>query len=253
MFHGKNLHEIGGAIWNGSGKAARGILDGYKSHLGIPSALWIAGGELPFGPSASAAHNARLDATFVKVEGGVNTGDGVEIAKGDFLVPKTTIVTGENSSVTLQFSDHTKILVRPNSRVKIERLKNGEPRLLTLEYGQIRTIVPESAEEDLESSSKNKLLVRTKSAMVGMKHCDGIVSYFDSTNTTSLEISSGSAKVKKILNGEFNPTLAFKFKEGVQTIGAGSSRSILGDFPSARSTLKVFFLLLPRAQIIGGI
>lgn len=164
---------------------------------------------------------ASTGATVVVLRGTAKTGDGKALAEKQKVTPGTTVVTSARSFVRLLFPDNTQLNVGPDTTMKIETTKAGEASLVDLVGGQIRAkVVKDPMAGQNGSPVKDKMVIKTKTAAMGVRGTDFNVSFNSKNFTTALITFEGNVAMAKIGAGA-NPYSALQGSSGVQSVGAG--------------------------------
>jgi hypothetical protein len=107
--------------------------------------------------------------------------------RGDRLPSGTVVTTKDKSFAKLLFNDNSQMNVGPSSEMKIEQYQKGQPGLIKLIDGSIRAkITKELIRTPSSGEPQNKLLLRTKTAALGVRGTDFQVSYNDKNGATAL-------------------------------------------------------------------
>lgn len=110
----------------------------------------------------------------------------VGVKQGDRLTEGTLVSTKERSFAKLLFSDNSQMNVGPASQMKIEQYRKDQPGLIKLIDGSIRAKITKELVGPKTNEPKDKLLLRTKTAALGVRGTDFQVTYSDSNGATSL-------------------------------------------------------------------
>ncbi len=111
------------------------------------------------------------------------------IGKGEWVSEGMVISTGEKSLAKIMFRDKTQITVGPGSSLEINHLKKNEPPMMTLLNGAIRSKVQK------ELSPKNKLLIMTATAAMGVRGTEIHVSFNPKNKLTNVITYDGELKM----------------------------------------------------------
>jgi len=79
--------------------------------------------------------------TVILVRGSAKTDAGKTLALKDVVTPGTTVKTESKSFVKLLFADQTQMNIGPDTTLKLEQTRAGDPGLVNLVGGQIRAKV----------------------------------------------------------------------------------------------------------------
>lgn len=103
----------------------------------------------------------------------------VPLKKGDALNEGEVVQTGKKSFVQIKITDQGVVNVGPESQITINQLEDQKPRIIGILKGQIR------ATFDGKKTKDHKLIVKTKSASMGVRGTDFHVIYNGKNNITS--------------------------------------------------------------------
>lgn len=114
----------------------------------------------------------------------------VELKKGMWLPEGSIVLTKEKSFAKLLFTDKSSMNVGPSSEMKITKFSKDEAGVIHLLKGEIRSKVTKDY-MNIKEKDKSKLIIKTKSAALGVRGTDYIVSFSPVTERTSLNVISG--------------------------------------------------------------
>lgn len=178
-------------------------------------------------------------ATVVVLRGKAKTGDGKALAEKQKVEPGTSVITETGSFVRLLFADNTQLNVGPNTTMKIEASKPGEASLVDLVGGQIRAKVAKDLLKKDGGPAKEKMVIKTKTAAMGIRGTDFNVSFNRENNITALITFEGAVAMAKMDPGMGNPMAALQAGSGVQTVGAGQFSGADPAQPQASIPVKI--------------
>lgn len=134
-----------------------------------------------------------MEATVILVKGTVKTASGKVLVLKDKIPAGETVSTEPRSFVKLLFKDNSQLNVGPESSVKIEPTQEGEPGLVNLVSGQIRSKV---TKDPLKSDQAyDRFRVKTKTAAMGVRGTDFQVIYNGENENTSVITYEGTVAV----------------------------------------------------------
>lgn len=121
------------------------------------------------------------------------------VSTGDKLTQDTSIVTGNKSFIRITFIDQTKMNVGPNSKIVINNIKSGrdDKSVISLLRGKVRT----SVEKDSQASA-NKLILKTRTAALGVRGTDFQTIYNPENKITNLLTFRGEVAMVNIQMNE---------------------------------------------------
>ncbi len=136
-----------------------------------------------------------------------------EVARG------TTVKTGPKSFVKLLFSDSSQMSLGPESTMKLEITPPGSASMVSLVGGEIRARVTKDLLHEDPAKAKDKLLIKTPKAAMGIRGTDFQVIYNPINSATSLLTFEGSVAMAK-LEGATTPAVALR-QANVVFVGPG--------------------------------
>ncbi len=182
---------------------------------------------------------AAGSATVVVLRGSAKTADGKALVEKQKVDPGTTVVTGTRSFVRLLFADNTQLNIGPDTTMKIENAVAGQASLVDLVSGQIRAKVTKDPLIGQDGGPvKEKMVIKTKTAAMGIRGTDFNVSFNQQNNMTTLITFEGNVAMTKILAGA-DPVSALQQKVGVQSVGAGQFSGTQPEMAQATIPVKI--------------
>ena len=97
----------------------------------------------------------------------------IPLKKGAWVTEGSKIKTSPKSFAKLLFNDKSQVIVGPKSEMQIASFKKGSAGVLNLLNGQIRAKVKKS----YKSQDKNKMLIQTRTASMGVRGTEFLVTY----------------------------------------------------------------------------
>lgn len=146
--------------------------------------------------STYSAHKARVKIVkgkVTKLEPGQNVA--TRVKKGDLLVEDTSIVTGDKSFVRIIFKDKSSMNIGSKSMVVINKLPAKKANMVNLLTGIIKAQVNKKTKKE---KSKTKMLIKTRSAIMGVRGTKFQTTYNPGNKTTSLVTVEGKVAIVKI-------------------------------------------------------
>jgi len=120
-----------------------------------------------------------------------------EVKKDDKILEDSSIITYEKSFVRLKFIDETIVNVGPNSKIRIAEFSQGEPGVIDLLRGRLRTSVQKA-----QGSDANKFYVKTRTAAMAVRGTEFQTTYNPENKNTSLLTYIGEVAMIKINDEE---------------------------------------------------
>ena len=177
-------------------------------------------------------------ATVILLRGTAKTSAGKELQLKDEVPPGTTITTSPKSFVKLLFRDQTQMNIGPASTLKIEATRAGEASLVNLMAGQLRAKVTKDPLRDPSGQPKEKMVVKTRTAAMGIRGTDFNVSYNPNNGITALVTYEGNVAMARLRDGE-HPLQALRQPGFVQSVSAGQFSGAQYDRPVASVPVRI--------------
>lgn len=183
------------------------------------------------------AHAAE-GGTVILLRGTAKTDAGKTLSLKDVVQPGTTVKTEAKSFVKLLFSDQTQMNIGPDTTLKLEQTRAGDPSLVNLVGGQIRAKVTKDLLKTQGGETKEKMVIKTKTAAMGIRGTDFNVSFNQQNNVTALITFEGNVAMVRTEAGQ-NPMEALQQTDKVQSVGAGQFSGAQPDMPTASIPVKI--------------
>jgi hypothetical protein len=116
----------------------------------------------------------------------------IRIKKGLKIRKDTSVLTKLRSFVQIRLNDNSKISIGPNSKMMIDKVTTSKAGFITLLKGQLRSNVQK------DTKNKEKLLIKTRTAALGVRGTDFRTSYNPESKITNLITFTGNVALKKI-------------------------------------------------------
>lgn len=116
------------------------------------------------------------------------------VKRGEKVPEDTSIVTGKKSFVRIKFADKSTMNVAANSKVLVSKLPKKKANVVNLLTGMIKAEV----NKDIKKATKNKMIVKTGSAIMGVRGTKFQSTYNPSNKTTSLVTVEGKVAMAKV-------------------------------------------------------
>jgi hypothetical protein len=168
----------------------------------------------------SSSAMAQDGATVIVLRGSAHTASGKELHLKDAVPPGTEITTEAKSYVKLLFADQTQMNIGPSSKLKLERTRPGEASLVNLVAGQLRAKVTKDPLNGLDGNPKDKMVIKTRSAAMGIRGTDFNVSFNPKNQITSLITFEGNVAIVQI-SGTQDAAAALRLENRLQHVTAG--------------------------------
>ncbi len=119
-----------------------------------------------------------------------------KLKKGDRIPEDTSIVTGRRSFVKIVFNDKTTLNISPNSKVVVSKIPADKASMVNLLTGVIKAQV----KKNIKKKTKTKLLVKTRTAVMGVRGTKFQSTYNPVNKNTSLVTVEGKVKMVRLQN-----------------------------------------------------
>ena len=116
-----------------------------------------------------------------------------QVKKGDILPEDTSLVTKKKSFVRVIFSDKSSMNLGPESKIVINKMPKKEATMVNLLTGMIKAKV----NKNVKKKSKTKMVVRTKTAVMGVRGTQFQTTYNPANEATSLVTVEGKVAMVK--------------------------------------------------------
>lgn len=133
-------------------------------------------------------------------------GSSEKITKDSLIFEGVTISTGDSSFIRLAFIDKSVMTIGSNSSVTVTSFTKESPGIISLLQGEIRAQVTKDYME-MEDKNKSKLFIRTKTAALGIRGTDFLVTFSNKLEETKLVTFEGKVAMNKIDSGMRNQNL----------------------------------------------
>lgn len=116
-----------------------------------------------------------------------------QVKRGEKLLEDTSVVTGEKSFVKIKFADNSTMNLGPNSKIVVSKMPEKKANMVNLLTGMIKAEVEKSSDKE----SKNKMLIKTRSAVMGVRGTKFQSTYNAKNKRTSLVTIEGRVAMAK--------------------------------------------------------
>ncbi len=116
------------------------------------------------------------------------------IKKGDFIPEDTSVVTKNKAFVRVVFPDKTAMNIGPNSMVVIKKVPKKKSNVVNLLTGIIKAEVKKTEKKE----TKTKMVVKTRTAIMGVRGTKFQSTYNPSNKATSLVTVEGKVAMVKV-------------------------------------------------------
>lgn len=175
--------------------------------------------------------------TVILLRGTAKIDGGRSLALKDAVRPGSTIKTEAKSFVKILFADQTTMNIGPDTTLKLEETKAGDPSLVNLVGGQIRAKVTKDLLQGNKGGSPEKMLIKTKTAAMGIRGTDFSVSFNAQNQITALITFEGNVAMARANAGQ-DPAAVLASAE-VQSVGPGQFSGAQPDQAQASTPVKI--------------
>lgn len=175
--------------------------------------------------------------TVILLRGAAKMDGGKSLALKDTVRPGSTIKTEAKSFVKILFADQTTMNIGPDTTLKLEETKAGDPSLVNLVGGQIRAKVTKDLLQGGSGGSPEKMLIKTKTAAMGIRGTDFSVSFNAQNQITALITFEGNVAMARAEAGQ-DPASVLS-SGNVQSVGPGQFSGAQPDLQQASTPVKI--------------
>jgi hypothetical protein len=116
------------------------------------------------------------------------------VKRGEMLPEDTSIVTKDKSIVRLKFADKSSVNIGPKSMLVVSKMPKKKANMLNLLTGAIKSEVDK---RNQKTGSKNKMIIKTRSAVMGVRGTKFQTIYNPANKSTSLVTIEGKVAMVK--------------------------------------------------------
>jgi hypothetical protein len=121
------------------------------------------------------------------------TVEAINVKKSQLLPEDTSVVTGAKSIIRLKFADKSTMNLGPKSKVIVARMPVKKPNMINLLSGAMKAEVNKNSNK----ASKNKMIIKTRSAVMGVRGTKFQTSFNAKNGNTSLVTVEGNVAMVK--------------------------------------------------------
>ena len=121
------------------------------------------------------------------------TVEAINVKKDQLLPEDTSVVTGAKSIIRLKFADKSTMNLGPKSKVIVARMPVKKPNMINLLSGAMKAEVNKNSNK----ASKNKMIIKTRSAVMGVRGTKFQTSFNAKNGNTSLVTVEGNVAMVK--------------------------------------------------------
>lgn len=156
-----------------------------------------------------------------------------KLSLNEQLLEDTSVLTGAKSMVVIKMRDRSSLTLGPESKmVLVEAEKGEDPGVVSLLNGRLRSEVQKKRKK-----KNHKQLISTRSAAMGVRGTDFIVSHNGKNNVTSLVTLQGEVEMAKIDESyirEVEKSVQEKRLERIQGLNKADERLEIREVKKAR-------------------
>lgn len=162
------------------------------------------------------------------------------VKKGELIPEDTSIVTKEKSIVKLTFEDKSSVNIGPNSMLVVSKMQKKQANMLNLLTGAIKSEVDKRNQKE---ESNNKMIIKTRSAVMGVRGTKFQTIYNPANKTTSLVTIEG--KVAMVKRTQAPPKIVEKVVEApVDTVSSEVAKET-----TAKTVEKIAVAKTPEEEL----
>jgi hypothetical protein len=139
--------------------------------------------------------------TVIILKGKVTAQTGTQVValrEGDKVEEGSTISTGAGASAKLLLTDQSEMSVGPNTKAQMTHFQKGDPALIDVLQGQLRAKITRDYVANTNTTFlRSKLLLKTKTATMGVRGTDFQAIFNPENNVTSLVTFEGAVSMVK--------------------------------------------------------
>lgn len=142
-----------------------------------------------------------------------------KVKKNDWLLEGSSIVTAEKSLIRLIFKDKSSMNIGPSSKIILNRLPKNKANVVNLLTGIIKANVQRQENIGEDGKPKTKMLIKTRTAIMGVRGTKFQTTYNMVNNNTSLVTVEGNVAIAKLQKTESLPKSIKEFgKAHLETV-----------------------------------
>lgn len=141
---------------------------------------------------ASIAKVKKVKGDVTRLSNGMR--EAVQLREGDSLEKDTSLLSQDKSFAIISYQDGTQVTLGPNSKIIIDKIEKTDQQFVALLTGKIKAEVEKANKEKKES----KMLVKTRSAALGVRGTIFQTTYNPLSKITSLITLKGKVAMAKI-------------------------------------------------------
>ncbi len=171
---------------------------------------------------ATATASAKQIGLFMVVKGEIKVVRGSETLKAKVplgVYQGDTVISGKDARAKIVMTDKNVIHISPNTELKIETyVNNGQQKNveLNLKEGKVRNNVEQTYDGD-----KNKFIIKTPTAVAGVRGTQFITSFDKSRNETKIETLQGRVELSSIPTAANEQPIVVTIKKGESATASG--------------------------------
>lgn len=145
---------------------------------------------------------------------------------GMVISEEDQLSTGPSSFIKIKLIDSSSINIGANTQVIVRGFAKGDPGMISLMKGQVRSFIQKKNIE----SDKSTFFIRTKNAAIGVRGTDFITGFNPQTGLTNLDVIRGTVQIANIpslgakidlnpksIDQRLNSNSAIQVKRGMRT------------------------------------
>ncbi|MBI2520708.1 MAG: FecR domain-containing protein [Bdellovibrio sp.] len=188
------------------------------------------------GPSyayGNLVHVVKLRGTATQLGPGMH--EAKDVALHEWYPKDTSILTGDKSFVLLKYKNGGNLTLGPSSKVVVDEAKENSQAIIALLTGKIKA----SVESSKANATASKLIVKTKTAALGVRGTSFQTSYNPRSNITSLVTFKGKVALAKFENNKPITKVDQVLKEKAVEVTKGEYAGVSDNLAVATTPVKI--------------
>lgn len=147
-----------------------------------------------------------------------------KLKKGLIIKKNGLLQTGKGSFLRIRFKDGSLINMGPSSTMTLSHEEPGKPKLVELLKGKVRGVI--NPKQNPPKGYNHKMIIKTRSASVGVRGTDFVVVYNEKNHITSNITLKGGVDLYKKPDEEIYESIREEFDEGGMRLRYGQGDNL---------------------------
>jgi hypothetical protein len=130
--------------------------------------------------------------------------------KGTSFSKETSVLTGKNSFIRIQFVDGSYLNLGASSKVVLSEFKKKDPGIVSLLKGKVRAQIPKKSKDGKRKDDDFKFYIKTRNASIGVRGTDFLTLHNTESKVTSVLTFEGKVGVANVDDNLLLPSLRKK-------------------------------------------